>query len=131
MTEEDRKLTVETETVEAPVANNLLLSNNNVTVTNPNVPSASTSTSPLHREAMGDAATTASTTNSNAVLEHNVSSIDNNLMDADALPHNLADHWHPDINRAGTSMSTSDIPMDLHSDHSLLCRRATTIATTP
>lgn len=115
MTEEDRKLTVETETVEAPVANNLLLSNsNNVIVTNPTIPSASTSTSPLHREIIDDSSIASNAVNN--VLEHNMSTIDANIMDSDAMSHN-PDHWHPDINRTGTSMSTSDIPMDLHLEH--------------
>ncbi|AJT16338.1 Vac7p [Saccharomyces cerevisiae YJM1208] len=115
MTEEDRKLTVETETVEAPVANNLLLSNNsNVVAPNPSIPSASTSTSPLHREIVDDSVATANTTSN--VVQHNLPTIDNNLMDSDATSHNQ-DHWHSDINRAGTSMSTSDIPTDLHLEH--------------
>lgn len=87
MTEEDRKLTVETETVEAPVANNLLLSNNsNVVAPNPSIPSASTSTSPLHREIVDDSVATANTTSN--VVQHNLPTIDNNLMDSDATSHN-------------------------------------------
>ena len=101
MTEEDRKLTVETETVEAPVVNDLLLSNNSnsnsntVAISNPIIPSASISASPLHREIKDDSGSIAITTNN--VLEHNLPTIDNNLMDSDATSHNQ-DHWHSDIN---------------------------------